>query len=367
MKSAIIILDKENDLQMAFKPLLDRTVIEWATTTLNDAEVNEVRVVIKDCDKKIKGAMVTSTLYEAIKSLDSSNTDTVVIDGLYPFIEKNTYCKMFDANNTRLKGTHIIKLNIKDIINIKDISFEEVDVGKKELKTLNTYLELYETAKELRHEINLRHLMNGVNIIDLDHTYIGKDVIIEDNATIYPDVNLEGKTVIGKNTLISSGCYIVDSKIGNDTKILSSRVTDSVIKNEVTLGPNSHLRMNTVIEDKVRIGNFVEFKNTTFGYKSRSAHLTYLGDSTVGDDVNIGCGVITVNYDGAHKFHTEIGDHAFIGSNASLIAPIKVGHDAVVAAGSTVYEDVEDTDMAIARAYQVNKQGRGYSYINKEK
>ena len=145
---------------------------------------------------------------------------------------------------------------------------------------------------------------------------------------------------------------LVNAKIGDNDIINASEITDSEVKNDCKIGPYTHLRMNTLIEDKNRIGNFVEFKNTHFGLDSRCAHLTYLGDSEVGSKVNIGCGVITVNYDGKYKYHTVIKDGAFIGSNCNLIAPVTVGENAVVAAGSTANHDVPDGSMEIAKVTQ---------------
>ena len=132
-----------------------------------------------------------------------------------------------------------------------------------------------------------------------------------------------------------------------------------------TVGPFAHLRNHTVVHENCRIGNFVEFKNCNFGNGSKCAHLTYLGDCEVGEHVNIGCGVVTVNYDGKNKFRTKIGDHAFIGSNVNIIAPVTIGHHALLAAGSTITEDVEDGAMGIARSRQTNKENFGTKYLNK--
>lgn len=367
MRSAIILLDKENDLKFAFRPVLDRTLVELVVRELHNADVLDVSILSEDTNHNINGAKMVSSLNDAIKHLDAMNSDVLIIDAVYPNLTKDTYAKMFEHANSRIHKTRTIKLSVKDIINIKNIKFEDINVSEDELKTINTNLELYEYNQKLRREINLKHLENDVNIFDIDHTFIGPDVKIESGVSIYPNVYLNGETVIKENSTIFGDSYLKDAKIGANTSIISSRITDSEVKNNVTIGPNSHLRMNSIVEDNVRIGNYVEFKNTHFGIKSRCAHLTYLGDSEVGNDVNIGCGVVTVNYDGAHKFQTKIGDHSFIGSNSNLIAPIEVGENAVVAAGSTIYQNVESNDMAIARSYQTIKKGRGYSYVNKEK
>lgn len=216
-------------------------------------------------------------------------------------------------------------------------------------------------------EINHEFEKKGVNFIDIKNTYISKKTTLGKNVTIYPNVYIEGKTVIGDNCIIYPGSFLIDAEIGNNCKVLSSRITDSKLGNDVDIGPNSHLRNNCIIGNNCRIGNFVEMKNTIFSDGSKCAHLTYLGDCVVGKNVNVGCGVVTVNYDGKNKHKTIIHDNCFIGSNVNLIAPIEIGEYAVLAAGSTITKDVESKDMAIARKKEEIKKGYGYKYLKKEK
>lgn len=215
-------------------------------------------------------------------------------------------------------------------------------------------------------QINALHIQNGVQLIDPTTTYIDEEVVIAPGATIYPNCFLEGKTRIDAGVVIGANSKIVNSLIGRDTKIESSWIINSEVKEETSIGPYAHIREHCEIGSKCRIGNFVEMKKTRFGNLSRCAHLSYLGDCDVGEDVNIGCGVVTVNYDGKHKYKTIIGNHSFIGSNANLIAPIHIGDYAVVAAGSTVSSDVKDEEMGIARSRQTNKPGLGKKYIEKK-
>lgn len=215
--------------------------------------------------------------------------------------------------------------------------------------------------------INEQLSKNGVIFIDIKNTYISDDSVIEPGVILYPNVYIEKKTIIGKGSVIMPGSFITNSKIGENTKVISSTISDSVVGNFVEIGPNAHIRNNCVIKDMCRIGNFVELKNTIFGFKSKVAHLSYLGDSVIGDEVNVGCGVVTVNYDGKDKHKTIIGNKSFIGSNANLIAPIIIGKEAVVAAGSTVNKDVLDGELAISRSIQINKKDYGYKYIRKGK
>lgn len=208
-------------------------------------------------------------------------------------------------------------------------------------------------------------LKNGVYIMDIHTVYIDDDVEIGEDSVVYPNVYIEKGTKIGKNTKILVNSFLSNATIGDDCVIESSKIIDSSIGNSSTVGPMSHIRANTCIVEKARIGNFVEFKNSNFDYGSKCAHLTYIGDSDIGKNVNIGCGVVTVNYDGKSKFRTTVKDGAFIGSNVNLIAPVVIGENALLAAGSTITEDVKDGDMAIARQKQINKDGLGDKYKNK--
>ena len=224
---------------------------------------------------------------------------------------------------------------------------------------------LAEATQWLKKELNTKLMDNGVTLIDPERVYVSIETVIGEDSIIYPNVTMEGKVVIGKGCTILPNTYLKDVEIGDNTTIDSSRITDSKIGNEVTIGPSSHLRNGCVIADKVRIGNFVELKNSKLGYNTKCAHLTYIGDSIVGEKVNFGCGVVTVNYDGKNKYTTEIGDGSFIGSNVNIIAPIKIGKNALLAAGSTINHDVEDGDMGIARPRQEIKKGFGLKYKEK--
>jgi len=205
---------------------------------------------------------------------------------------------------------------------------------------INDKIALAEATKTLQQMINTSWMEQGVTFIDPEHTYIGPDVQIGPGTTIYPNSVIEGQTTIGSFCTIESS-YIRDSKIGD----------------YVQVGPFAHIRNQSLIHDRVRIGNFVEVKKAILGQDVKAAHLSYLGDALIGDRTNIGCGVITVNYDGVSKHQTIIKEDAFIGSNVNLIAPITIGKNALVAAGSTITDDVEDHALAIARSRQTIKEG----------
>ena len=258
--------------------------------------------------------------------------------------------------------TDLIEIGLKHGLNMQAIPVNDVN----EVMGVNDRVDLAKASQWIQKTINQKWMRAGVTMVNPDQTYISLSSVLDADVTLYPNVYLEKKTVIKKGSVILPNSFIVNSTIGENCKIDASRITDSIVKNKVNVGPFAHLREHCVIEDNNRIGNFVEMKNTQLGFDSRCAHLTYLGDSIIGKKVNFGCGVVTVNYDGKSKFKTIIGNNAFIGSNVNLIAPIEVGENAVVAAGSTITRNVDDTDMAIARAHQVNKPGYGLRYKEKK-
>lgn len=212
---------------------------------------------------------------------------------------------------------------------------------------------------------NEKLLKQGVYVMDINNTYIDEDCTIGEGSTIYPNVWIEKGTIIGKNATILPNSFLSNATIEDNVTIDSSKIVDSIVGVDSVVGPMSHLRGHTHIKGNARIGNFVEMKNTNFGLGSKCAHLTYLGDSDVGEKVNFGCGVVTVNYDGKNKFRTVVGDGAFVGSNVNLIAPVTIGKNALLAAGSTINKDVEDGAMGIARPFQENKPEKGNQYKNK--
>ena len=258
--------------------------------------------------------------------------------------------------------TDLIEIGLNHDLKMQAIPVEDVN----EVMGVNDRCDLAQASLWIQQTINQKWMRKGVTMVNPDQTYISLSTQLDADVTLYPNVYLEKKTKIGRGSIVLPNSFIVNSTIGENCKIDSSRITDSVVKNKVNVGPYAHLREHCVVDDNNRIGNFVEMKNTQLGFDSRCAHLTYLGDSVIGKKVNFGCGVVTVNYDGKSKFKTIIGNNAFIGSNVNLIAPIEVGENAVVAAGSTITRNVDDTDMAIARAHQVNKPGYGLRYKEKK-
>jgi bifunctional UDP-N-acetylglucosamine pyrophosphorylase/glucosamine-1-phosphate N-acetyltransferase len=198
----------------------------------------------------------------------------------------------------------------------------------------------------------------GVTIIDPATTYVDSDVAVGPDTVLHPNVYLEGRTSVGAACEVQSGSRLVNATVGDRVTIRNYCViTDAAIAPDAVIGPFAHLRPGSDVGEAAHVGNFVELKKTRLGARSKASHLTYLGDATVGEDVNIGAGTITCNYDGTTKHQTVIGDGAFIGSDSQLIAPVSVGAGAYVAAGSSITRDVPDQALGIARGRQENKEG----------
>jgi bifunctional UDP-N-acetylglucosamine pyrophosphorylase/glucosamine-1-phosphate N-acetyltransferase len=220
---------------------------------------------------------------------------------------------------------------------------------------VNDRVGLAEAEQLMRARIVRKHQVAGVTVIDPAATYIEADVVIGADTVIYPGTILRGRTSIGEDCVIGPQADITDTVIGSGVMVKHSVTAEAVIGDESSVGPYAYMRPGSKIGARCKIGDFVELKNAELGDDTKVSHLSYVGDAKVGKDVNIGCGAITVNYDGYNKSITEIGDNAFVGSNVNLIAPVKVGDGAYVVAGSTITHDVPAGDLAIARERQVNK------------
>jgi bifunctional UDP-N-acetylglucosamine pyrophosphorylase/glucosamine-1-phosphate N-acetyltransferase len=227
-----------------------------------------------------------------------------------------------------------------------------------EVLGINTRQELAAVDRIMRRKKCEALMSEGVTIVDPDSTFIDVDVQIGADSIIYPSVQIQGQTFIGEDVTIHSFTRITNSKIGPRSVILEGCVImQSNLGEQVSLGPYTHLRIDATIGDKVKVGNFVEIKKSSLGAGTKAGHLAYLGDATIGKDVNVGAGTITCNYDGFQKHSTVIEDGAFIGTDSQLIAPVRIGKNAYVAAGSSITDDVPPDSLAIARGRQAIKEG----------
>ncbi len=225
----------------------------------------------------------------------------------------------------------------------------------EEQNGVNDMLQLYEADKIMRRRICQKHMAEGVYIWDIENTYIAPDVVIGQGTEIRPGCILNGSTVIEEDTVIGPNTTIENCRIGRGTTVANSVLKDSVVGEKTNVGPFAYVRPGSKIGNGCKVGDFVEIKNATLGDGTKASHLTYVGDSVVGQRVNFGCGTVTVNYDGSAKYKTLIGNDAFIGCNTNLVAPVSVGDGAYIAAGSTITDEVPGETLAIARARQVIK------------
>lgn len=222
---------------------------------------------------------------------------------------------------------------------------------------VNTRAELAGIELEYRKRTAARWMAEGVGFEDPTASVVGPDVVLAPDVWVGLGARLLGHTRVGAHSLVGAHSHLENAILGEGVQVLQSFIIDSEVGDGTHVGPFAHLRMHAKVGKKVRLGNFVEVKNSTLGEGTKAAHLAYLGDATLGAKVNVGCGVVTVNYDGKNKHRTVVGDGAFVGSNANLIAPVTVHEGGYVAAGSTITDDVPAGALALGRARQVNKEG----------
>jgi bifunctional UDP-N-acetylglucosamine pyrophosphorylase/glucosamine-1-phosphate N-acetyltransferase len=239
--------------------------------------------------------------------------------------------------------TDLIALAVADGREVRAVVTDDRD----ECLGINTRVDLADAEAALRRRINRRHMLNGVTIVDPATTYIDDQVEIGADTVILPNTHLVGNTRIGSDCQIGPNSYVVASVIGDRVRVVQSMIEESRVADDVHIGPFSHLRPGAQVGSHVHIGNFAEIKNSTLGAGSHMGHFSYLGDATVGKGVNLGAGTITCNFDGVKKNRTVIGDHAFIGSDTLLVAPVTVGDRARTGAGAVVTRDVPEDTLAV--------------------
>ncbi|EMX4399098.1 bifunctional UDP-N-acetylglucosamine diphosphorylase/glucosamine-1-phosphate N-acetyltransferase GlmU [Listeria innocua] len=277
--------------------------------------------------------------------------------GTYCFDNKALFEALENVSNDNVQGEYYLP----DVIKILKDADEVVAAYKmesfEESLGVNDRIALAEASKLMQRRINENHMRNGVTLVNPENTYIDIDVKIGQDTVIEPGVMLRGKTVIGADCVVTSGSEIVSSVIGERVHVRNSSIFESKVGDDVQIGPYAHLRPESDIHNHVKIGNYVETKKAVVGEGTKLPHFIYMGDAEIGKNVNVGCGSIAVNYDGKNKAKTIIGDNVFVGCNSNLIAPVKVGDRAFIAAGSTITKDVPEDALGIARAKQDNKLG----------
>ncbi|WP_294703784.1 bifunctional UDP-N-acetylglucosamine diphosphorylase/glucosamine-1-phosphate N-acetyltransferase GlmU [uncultured Fusobacterium sp.] len=275
--------------------------------------------------------------------------------GVYCFNSKELFKALEKINNNNEKGeyylTDVIGIQVSENKKVQSFTLKD----NMEILGVNSKVELAQAGKVLRDRKNKELMEAGVIIIDPETTYVEENVKIGKDTVLYPGVYLQGNTIIGENCEIIGNTRIIDSVLGNNIRIESSVIEESIIDEGVTMGPFAHLRPKSHLKEKVHIGNFVEVKKSTLEKGVKAGHLTYLGDAQVGENTNIGAGTITCNYDGVNKFKTVIGKEVFIGSDTMLVAPVNIGEKALVGAGSVITKDVPNNSLAVSRSKQIIK------------
>jgi len=307
--------------------------------------------IIRDQVGEITGIIEEVDLSENEKIINEINS------GIYCFKKEDLFLALDKIVPDNKQGEYYLtstaKILLKDGLNIGNLMVKDCS----EVLGINTRLDLANASQKVYQRVCKHLMLQGVTIIDPNSTFIDEGVKIGRDTIIYPFTIIEKDTKIGKSSLIGPYSHLIDSNIGEKVRVWASIVEDSSIENGAIIGPYTHLRPETVIKKGAKIGNFVETKKTTVGEGSKASHLTYLGDAIIGKRVNIGAGTITCNYDGKKKNKTIIEDEVFIGSNNSLVAPIKLGKASYTGAGSTITEDVPPDSLAIARSKQRNIKG----------
>lgn len=299
-------------------------------------------------------------LQRIVEEKDASDTEREINEissGIFAFDNQVLFDKLAQVKNDNAQGEYylpdVLSLILEDGGKAEIYHTDDFD----EIMGVNDRVMLSEAEKAFQKRINDFHMRNGVTILDPNSTYIGPDVEIGMDTTIEPGVRIGGHTTIGEDVLIGQCSEINNSTIHSNANIKQSIINDSIVGEKTKVGPFAQLRPGSNLGADVKVGNFVEVKKASLKDGAKVSHLSYIGDAEIGERTNIGCGSITVNYDGVNKFKTIVGKDAFIGCNTNLIAPVTVGDHTLIAAGSTITDDIPEDSLALARARQVNKEG----------
>lgn len=307
--------------------------------------------IIRDSNDNITAIIEERDADSKQKEIKEINSGIYLFEGN---LLKEALCEL---NNDNDQGEYYLTDVIKSF-NKKNLKIGAFKIeNSKEIMGVNNRLQLSEAEALMRENILKEHMLKGVTIIDPKNTYIDCNVKIEEDVTILPGCIIKGNTYIEEDAQIGPYSKILDSHIGKGVFVQNSVVLESNIGENTKIGPFAYLRPGNVIGKNAKIGDFVEIKNSNFGDNSKASHLTYIGDGDVGRNVNLGCGVVFVNYDGKEKHRTTVEDDSFVGCNVNLVAPVKVGKNSYVAAGTTVTDDVPEANLAVGRARQENKEG----------
>lgn len=336
-----------------FEKLFDFHEKEGAAATILTAHADDpfgYGRIVRDGNGNVEKIVEQKDASRSEQEIQEINTGVICFDN------KLLFENLHKVKNDNAQGEYYLP----DVISLlkqqgkKVSAYQMADLS--ESLGVNDRVALAKAEKIMQRRINEAHMRDGVTIVDPDNTYIDVDVEIGNDTVIEPNVKIFGQTKIGSECVIGSGSRISDSEIQDNVEVISSTIESAIMHKGSNIGPNSHLRPKAEIGRDVHIGNFCEIKNAKIGDRTKVGHLTYVGDATLGTDINVGCGVVFVNYDGVKKWHSNIGDHSFIGSNSNIVAPVEMADHSFIAAGSTITNDIPKHAMAIARQRQTNKE-----------
>ena len=298
-------------------------------------------------------------LLKIVEHRDATDEEKAVKEinsGMYCFTIAHLLEALNEINNNNDQGEYYITDTIEILLS-KGLKVGAMKIcDSSEIMGINDRVQLAEASNIMKKRIIVEHMKAGVTIIDPSTTYIDLGVEIGSDTVIYPGTMLQGSTCIGEDCEIGPNTRIVDSAIGNGCDVVNSVVIESTVGTDTHIGPFAYIRPQSSIGSNVKIGDFVEIKKSVIGDRTKISHLTYIGDAELGKNINVGCGVVVVNYDGKKKNKTIVGDNAFIGCNSNLVSPVVIKDNAYIAAGSTITEDVPEYSLAIARERQVIKE-----------
>lgn len=338
---------KESTLKSLYQYHKESGAVTTILTSIYENPFGYGRIVKED--GFVKAIVEEKEASEEIKKIKEVNA------GVYCFNSKELFKDLDKINNNNEKGeyylTDVIGIQVSENKKVQSFVLED----NMEILGVNSKVELAQAGKVLRDRKNRELMEEGVILIDPENTYVEDNVKIGKDTILYPGVFLQGKTTIGERCEIIGNTRIIDSTLGNDIRVESSVIEESILEDKVTMGPFAHLRPKAHLKEKVHIGNFVEVKKSTLEKGVKAGHLTYLGDAQVGENTNIGAGTITCNYDGVNKFKTVIGKEVFIGSDTMLVAPVNIGEKALVGAGSVITKDVPNNSLSVSRSKQIIK------------
>lgn len=350
-------------------PLVDHLLISKTFREHHDRRHDLTIVTTKVDDPDGYGRIIRNesgyldSIIEHHEATSSQRMINEINTGIYVVDTKHLFEALKHVTNTNSKKEYYLT----DIVNIMQMKNQVIGTYflKESYKSMgvNDLYALSIAEAKLRLNINRELMQKGVAMINPETITIGHNVIIEENVTIHPNTYITGNSIVRKGSIIGPNTEIHESIIEQNVICRHSLVYNSIVEEKTTIGPFAHLRDGAHIGPRNRIGNFVEVKKSSTQENTKASHLAYIGDATVGKNVNFGCGSITVNYDGKNKYQTTIGDDVFIGCNVNMIAPIHIDDNSLIAAGSTLNKNVPKGSLAIARAYQVNKE----HYIRNDK